>query len=178
MLRPISLVLVLSGAVLAQFSITPKSKAPAPATYVTPSDMEQELKTAPNPDAHLIDRPVRVIEAGEGGSHQVGVAIVKRTAADQDALIHDRIDEIYYILDGGGTMVTGGKLVDEKHTETSATIGPGWRGSSIQGGAERRVNKGDVVFITAGTPHMFTKLDGPIRYMVYRVDFANVLALK
>jgi mannose-6-phosphate isomerase-like protein (cupin superfamily) len=178
MLRPISLALALAGGLFSQFSVVPKSRPAAPATYVTPSDLEQELKTAPNPDAHLIDRPARVIEAGEGGSHQVGVAIVKRTASDQDALVHDRIDEIYYILEGGGTLVTGGKLKDEKHTDASPTIGPGWRGSSIEGGQERRVNKGDVVFITAGTPHMFTKLDGPIRYLVYRVDFANVLALK
>lgn len=178
MFRPISLALILSGSLCAQFSIVPKSKPPAPATYVTPADLEAELKSAPDQNAHLIDRPVRVIEAGEGGSHQVGVAVVKRTAADQDALIHDRIDEIYYILEGGGTLVTGGKLADEKHTDASPTIGPGWRGSSIQGGQERRVNKGDIVFITAGTPHMFTKLDGPIRYLVYRVDFADVLALK
>lgn len=178
MLRPTLLTLALAGGLFAQFSIVPKSKPAAPATYVTPKDLDQELKTAPKPDAHLIDRPVRVIEAGEGGSHQVGVAIVKRTASDQDALVHDRIDEVYYILEGGGTLVTGGKLVNEKHTDTSPTIGPGWRGSSIQGGEERRVDKGDIVFITAGTPHMFTKLDGPIRYLVYRVDPADVLALK
>jgi mannose-6-phosphate isomerase-like protein (cupin superfamily) len=177
MFKPISLALVLAGALSAQFSMIPK-KPPAPAVYVTPDDMENELKTAPNQSAHLIDRPIRVIESGASRSHQMGVAIVKRTDSDQNALIHDQVDEIYYILEGSGTMVTGGKLVNEKHTESSPTIGPGWSGTSIEGGESRPVKAGEVVMIPAGTPHMFTKLDGPIRYLVYRVDPSDVLALK
>jgi mannose-6-phosphate isomerase-like protein (cupin superfamily) len=151
------------------------SKSESPATYVTPSEMASELKGAPNQTAPLIDRPVRVIDAN---GHYLGVAIVRRTNADQNALVHDKIDEIYYVLEGGGTLVTGGKLVDGKQTAASPTIGPGWSGTNIQGGQSRRVNAGEVVIIPAGTPHMFKQLDGPIRYLVYRVDPAEVLTLK
>jgi mannose-6-phosphate isomerase-like protein (cupin superfamily) len=150
-------------------------KSSAPATYVTPAEMSTAFKGAPKQDAPLIDMPVRVIGAG---GHYLGVAMVQRTSADQSALIHDKIDEIYYILDGGGTLVTGGALVDGKQTASSPTIGPGWSGASIKGGESRRVNKGDVVFITAGTAHMFTQLDGTIHYLVYRVDPSQVLKLK
>jgi mannose-6-phosphate isomerase-like protein (cupin superfamily) len=149
--------------------------AQAPATYVTPAEMMAALKSAPNQDAPLNDRPVRVIDAG---GHYLGVAMVKRTSADVNALIHEKIDEIYYVLDGGGTMITGGTIVEGKHSETSATIGPGWSGPSIKGGETKRVSAGDVVFIPAGTAHMFTQLDGPIRYLVYRVDNSKVIALK
>jgi mannose-6-phosphate isomerase-like protein (cupin superfamily) len=137
--------------------------------------MDAALKSAPNQNAPLNDRPVRVIDAG---GHYLGVAMVKRTTADVHALIHEKIDEIYYVLDGGGTMVTGGSMVDGTHSESSATIGPGWSGPSIKGGESKRVNAGDVVFIPAGTAHMFTQLDGPIRYLVYRVDNSKVIALK
>ena len=150
-------------------------KSGAPATYVTPAEMKSALKSAPHQDAPLIDMPVRVIEAG---GHNLGVAMVQRTNADQNALIHDKIDEIYYVLEGGGTLITGGSLINAKQTTSSPTIGPGWSGSSIQGGQSRRVTTGDVVFIPAGVPHMYSQLDGPIRYLVYRVDPSRVLALK
>jgi mannose-6-phosphate isomerase-like protein (cupin superfamily) len=145
------------------------------ATFVTPAEMTSALKSAPKQDAPLIDAPVRVIEAG---GHNLGVAVVRRTSADQNALVHDKIDEIYYVLDGGGTLVTGGALVDAKQTTGSPTIGPGWSGTSIQGGQTQRITVGDVVMIPAGMPHMFSQLDGPIRYLVYRVDPSRVLALK
>ena len=157
----------------AGYAQAPKSSAPG--TYVTPAQMTEALKTAPNQDAPLIDRPVRVIDAG---GHYLGVAMVQRTNADQNALIHDKIDEIYYILEGGGMLITGGSLVGAKQTAQSPTIGPGWSGSSIQGGQSKRVTAGDVMIIPAGTPHMFSQLDGTIRYLVYRVDPNRVLALK
>jgi mannose-6-phosphate isomerase-like protein (cupin superfamily) len=145
------------------------------ATYVTPDEMTSALKSAPRPDAALVDRPVRVVEAG---GHYLGVAVVRRTSGDLTALVHDKIDEIYYVLEGGGTLITGGKLIDGKQTDASPTIGPGWSGTSIEGGQSRRVVAGEVVIIPAGTPHMFKQLDGPIRYLVYRVDPSRVLALK
>ncbi|MGD1097055.1 MAG: hypothetical protein ABSB35_34335 [Bryobacteraceae bacterium] len=150
-------------------------KSSGSATYVTPAEMTSAFKTAPHQDAPLIDMPVRVIDAG---GHYLGVAMVRRTSADQNALVHDKIDEIYYVLEGGGTMITGGALVNGKQTTGSTTIGPGWSGSSIQGGQSRRVNVGDVVIIPAGMPHMFSQLDGTIRYLVYRVDTSRVIALK
>ncbi|HTS51548.1 MAG TPA: hypothetical protein VMH05_26550 [Bryobacteraceae bacterium] len=165
--------LTLLGACVAVYAQAPKSSASA--TYVTPAEMTAALKSAPNQAAPLIDRPVRVIEAG---GHNLGVAMVQRTRADQNALIHEKIDEIYYVLEGGGTLITGGTLVNPKQTSSSPTIGPGWSGSSIQGGESRRVAAGDVVFIPAGVAHMYSQLDGTIHYLIYRVDPNRVLALK
>ena len=167
------LALVFSCSCALMLAQTPPARPPA--TYVTPAEMAAALKAAPNQDAPLNDRPVRVIEAG---NHYLGVAMVKRTSADQSALVHEKIDEIYYVLDGGGTLITGGAITESKRTESSATIGPGWSGANIKGGDSRRVTAGDVVFIPAGTAHMFSQLDGPIRYLVYRVDNSKVIALK
>ena len=150
-------------------------KSAGAATFVTTADMADALKSAPNQAAPLIDRPVRVIKAGE---HYLGVAVVQRMNADQSALVHNNIDEIYYMLEGGGTLLTGGTLVNGKETASSITIGPGRSGTGIQGGESRRVSAGDVVFIPAGTPHMFSQLDGTIRYLTYRVDPTRVIGLK
>src|SRR5580658_9041170 len=88
-------------------------KSSAPATYVSPAEAASELKNAPDPKASVIDRPVRVVEAG---GRNLGVALVQRTSADANALVHDKIDEIYYVLEGGGTMTSGGTLVNAKQT--------------------------------------------------------------
>ena len=165
--------LTLSVSITALFAQAPASRPPA--TFVTPSEMTTAFKGAPNQSAPLIDMPVRVVDAGR---HYLGVAMVRRTSADQSALVHDKIDEIYYMLEGGGTLITGGALLNAKQTLSSPTIGPGWNGTSIEHGATRRVNPGDVIFITAGTAHMFSQLDGPIRYLVYRVDPSKVISLK
>src|SRR5580700_6082929 len=126
---PIRSALIVSVTFALAWAQAPKSGAPA--TYVTPDQMTAALKSAPNQDAPLNDRPVRVIDAG---GHYLGVAVVRRTSADQSALVHDKIDEIYYVLDGGGMLVTGGTLVNGKQSASSPTIGPGWSGTSIKGG--------------------------------------------
>ena len=150
-------------------------KSAAPATYVTAGDLADALKSAPNQAATVIDRPVRVMNTG---GQNLGVAIIQRTTADTGALVHDKIDEFYSILVGGGPLLTGGTLVNAKPNASSLTIGPGSSGTGIEGGENRRVAVGDVIFIPAGTPHMFSQLDGTIRYLTYRVDPAHVLGLK
>lgn len=159
---------------LSAFGQAPKDVAPG--VYVTPGDMKHEMDTAPNPAATLKDRPVRIVRSGD---HNIGVANVKRTSGDTTALIHDKIDEIYYILEGSGTLTTGGTVVAAEQTGKSDTIGPGWRGKSIQGGTSRHVEPGEVIFVPAGTPHMFTAMDGnEVHYLIYRIDPTRVLPNK
>ena len=156
-------------------TLAQEPKNAAPGTYLTKTEMANELKTAPNQEAALIDRPVRVVDAH---GHYLGVASVRRISADVNALVHEKIDEIYYVQEGAGILVTGGTLVDSKREEASVTIGPGWRGSTIAGGQSKHVAPGDVIIIPAGTPHMFSQLEGTIHYLVYRVDTSKVIGLK
>jgi mannose-6-phosphate isomerase-like protein (cupin superfamily) len=167
------LILVFCGMGLAMLAQEPKNAAPG--TYLSRSEMANELKTAPNQEAALIDRPVRVVDAH---GHYLGVASVRRISADVNALVHEKIDEIYYVQEGAGTLVTGGTLVDSKREDSSVAIGPGWRGSTIAGGQSKHVAPGDVIIIPAGTPHMFSQLEGTIHYLVYRVDTSKVIGLK
>jgi quercetin dioxygenase-like cupin family protein len=70
----------------------------------------------------------------------------------------------------------------QKREASSDTVkmlsGPGFAGAGIRGGMSRRVSKGDMVIIPAGTPHGFTDVQEDITYTIVRVDPARVLALK
>lgn len=99
---------------------------------------------------------------------KAGVAMLYRTQPEASALIHDQATEIYYILEGSGTIVTGGTLKDPKPTDlTRLGAGMSHTGERI-GGESRKVKPKDIIIVPAGTPHSFSQLDGPISYLVYR----------
>jgi hypothetical protein len=53
------------------------------------------------------------------------------------------VTEIYYMLEGTGTLVTGGKIPDEKSTGVSpSTKRPNFGGAKIDGGVTRKVVPG------------------------------------
>lgn len=149
---------------------------------VTAAEIQNTIKTAkPNPGGipGTADVTIRSIEAG---SANIGVAIVHRvTAETSDAILHEKVTEIYYITQGSGTLELGGTLVDPKPFGPSTglpEIGPSQRGTGIRGGTSRHVGVGDVVVIPAGTPHRFSAIDGPVSYINYRVDPSKVTPLK
>lgn len=149
---------------------------------VTSAEIRDTLKNAkPSPRAipGTIDVTIRSVDAG---NTNVGVALVQRMLAEtNDAILHEKVTEIYYMTQGSGTLELGGALVDPKPFGPSTgfpDIGPSQRGTGIRGGTRRRVSVGDVVVIPAGTPHRFTAIDGPITYITYRVDPSKVTPLK
>jgi mannose-6-phosphate isomerase-like protein (cupin superfamily) len=96
----------------------------------------------------------------------------------QDAVLHEtRVTEVYQMLDGAGTLVTGGTLV-EPDKGTLGGVGRTVRGSRIDGGVSRRVTKGDIIIIPAGTPHWWSQLDGDITYVIIRPDPEGRQAVK
>lgn len=152
------------------------------AVVVTSAEMRDTLKNAkPNPGAipGTIDATVRSVDAGNSN---IGVAMVQRVSAEtKDAILHEKVTEIYYMTQGSGTLEVGGTLLDPKPFGPSTglpDIGPSERGTGIRGGTSHRVGVGDVVVIPAGTPHRFTAIDGPITYITYRVDPGKVTPLK
>jgi mannose-6-phosphate isomerase-like protein (cupin superfamily) len=80
--------------------------------------------------------------------------------------LHQNYADLFYILDGGATLMTGGELVDPK-TIASGEI----RGASVKGGVGQEVKAGDVVHIPAGTPHQMLVPDGStVTYFVVKVQ--------
>jgi mannose-6-phosphate isomerase-like protein (cupin superfamily) len=115
------------------------------------------------------------------GEYNVGAALVTRAkTAGPDAgsaLAHSQITEVYYILSGSGTLVTGGTLEDAKVVpRATPLIGPSSYGPKILNGKSRQVGQGDMIIIPANTPHTFTEITTDrIVYMVVRVDPHKVL---
>jgi len=149
------------------------AQEPLPATDVTSAQMQAFLKALPR-DA-ITDAPVRVVDVG---GYRVGVFGVFRPKTQPgDAIAHEtRTTEVYYILDGGGTLVTGGKIVDLKPPPAGRNPGP--RGDRIEGGVSRHVSKGDLIIIPGRTPHWWSSLDTDINYMIVRPDPDGRMTLK
>ena len=79
------------------------------------------------------------------------------------AEIHANDTDIIYVVDGAATVVTGGRVAQ------AAVSAPGEiRGHAIDGGNQRRIGKGDVLVIPAGTPHWFKEVDAPLLYYVVK----------
>ena len=80
------------------------------------------------------------------------------------AELHQRDTDVFYIVDGSATFVTGGKMLDSKNTGPNEV-----RGSGIDGGDTRELNKGDVIIIPAGVPHWFKEVKSSFNYFVVKV---------
>jgi mannose-6-phosphate isomerase-like protein (cupin superfamily) len=71
------------------------------------------------------------------------------------AATHEKEAEVFYVVDGGGTLVTGGKIVNEKRTNAENLSGTG-----IEGGVSQAVAKGDFFIVPENTPHQFIDIKG------------------
>jgi mannose-6-phosphate isomerase-like protein (cupin superfamily) len=76
------------------------------------------------------------------------------------ASVHEREAEMFYVIDGAATLVTGGKLVNEKRTNAENLGGTG-----IEGGTPQAVAKGDFVIVPENTPHWFNAINGTVVLM-------------
>jgi quercetin dioxygenase-like cupin family protein len=116
--------------------------------HIAAKDIEVQLKKP----------PARLAE-GENYS----VMTMRRTTAGS-VEIHEKETDVFYVIDGGATIVTGGTPVDPKTTEPGEI-----RAATLTGGETRRLAKGDVITIAKGTPHWINAVDGSITYFVVKV---------
>lgn len=86
-----------------------------------------------------------------------------RVAATGSAIHKDQA-EIFYVLEGAGTLVEGGALVGSKPADPQNDLG-----TAISGGTPRRVAAGDVFVILPGTPHWFNRVEGKLVMIVLKV---------
>lgn len=94
-------------------------------------------------------------------SYQVHAA---RKNSTGEAEIHERDTDIFHILEGTATLVTGGTVLDAKSTAPGET-----RGSSLRDGTSTPLAKGDVAIIPNGLPHWITDVQGTLLYYVVKV---------
>ena len=87
------------------------------------------------------------------------VSMEHRVNVPQNASVHDKEAELFYVIDGSATLVTGGKLVNPTRT------GDNQSAATVVGGTAKRMGKGDFFLVPEGTPHWFSKIDGELTLM-------------
>jgi mannose-6-phosphate isomerase-like protein (cupin superfamily) len=137
--------------VLAPATLLAQAPVP-PATVVTDAELQAALKKAAGARAGMSTAPIR-------NTDHYRINIVHRSAP-AGAIVHQPGTEVHHIIEGAGTLVTGGTIV------RPAGGGP----ASIQGGETRRVAQGDVVLIPEATPHWYKDVEGVITYLEVRFN--------
>jgi mannose-6-phosphate isomerase-like protein (cupin superfamily) len=118
---------------------------------------------------HYIDHDkvsTSMVKGGEIISDN-GLIVLANRAVQRGSEMHGKTNHVFIIVDGEGTFVTGGQLINPKE------IGPGQtRGDGIQGGEVHHLSKGDVITIPANTPHWWkdTSKTGSVGYYAVNIE--------
>jgi mannose-6-phosphate isomerase-like protein (cupin superfamily) len=177
------------------FATAASAQRPVSATYITDEEVKAVLATPG------IDHTIRVVDIGNenfaiGIIHRGPTATPAPAAAggratpaaspcgDQmstppadavpGAITHDSQTEGYYIVSGGGTLVTGGRIVNGNRSAPDAAITKELNGPSCSGliagpGVTSKVMKpGDIVIIPAGVAHGWTAITDHVDYLSFR----------
>jgi mannose-6-phosphate isomerase-like protein (cupin superfamily) len=168
------------GAVSAQ-EVQPTCRN-CPSTYVANGELQAYITRAIA--NNTIDQQVRAIDVGKTNV-DIGVVHRGRLAAPGARAVaeHDQVGEVYHIIDGSATLVTGPDLVDKQRRPADNQAvrmlnGPGNDAAAIRNGVSHELRPGDVIVIPAGTGHLFTKIDDHITYLMIRLDPDKVVPLK
>jgi mannose-6-phosphate isomerase-like protein (cupin superfamily) len=151
------------------------------ATDVPNSDIQTAVrKTAAQP---VSDQQLRVVSVN--GEYNVGVGVVRRAKTTGKGpgggIEHSQITEVYHVIEGAGTLVTGGSLENPKEASPDGQVvkvlnGPSTTGGPIRDGVSRKLAPGDVVVIPPNTAHWFSEITSEqIVYLVIRIDPHKVL---
>jgi len=153
-----------------------------PATYIASNELQAYITRAKAQS--IVDQQVRALDIGKINA---AIGIVHRgkltSQAPDSVAEHDLVGEVYYVIDGAGTLVTGPELVAKKRRPADAENvrmlnGPGNGASAIKDGVSHQLKAGDVIVIPAGTGHVFSKIDDHITYLMVRLDPDKVTPLK
>jgi mannose-6-phosphate isomerase-like protein (cupin superfamily) len=87
-----------------------------------------------------------------------------RRDAPGEAEQHGLDTDIFHVLEGSATLVTGGQITGAKETARNERRGP-----AIAGGTSQRLAKGDIVIVPKGVAHQFTEVSAPFLYYTVKV---------
>jgi len=154
------------------------------ATYIPVTELN--AYTAKAIKYNIVDQQVRSVDVGKV---QVGIGMVTRgkllpgTVRKGAVAEHEQVSEVYHVIDGEATLLTGPDLVNPvKRQADEKTVrlqnGPGWSADSIGNAQVNHLKAGDMIVIPAGTGHLFTEIPDHITYMMVRIDPDKVVPTK
>jgi mannose-6-phosphate isomerase-like protein (cupin superfamily) len=131
---------------------SPPPAAPAPGSagiFRANTDLRAALSRSIANGGALASASITVTDQYRG-------SLVRRTEAN-GAIAHAGNTEMHYIVEGSGTVVTGGTVV--RRDGAPATI---------EGGEAHDVVPGDIIIIPAGSAHRYSEIVEPITYLEFR----------
>lgn len=154
------------------------------ATYIPVSELD--AYTAKAIKYNIVDQQVRSVDIGKV---QVGIGMVTRgkllpgTVRKGAVAEHEQISEVYHVIDGSATLLTGSDLVNPvKRPAEEKTVrlqnGPGYSSDAIVNPQVNHLKAGDMIVIPAGVGHLFTEIPDHITYMMVRIDPDKVVPTK
>ena len=156
------------------------AQAPAAAVVgITKAEIDAVLKHT-GAEGAGVDRQIRVTDLGP---YQLGVGVLYRgptkPGAPIAAITHSQVTEVFYVISGSGTLITGGPVANDRafppETEfVRLAVGPS-SGGVFKGGDRRSIGAGDVVVVPAGVPHGFDDIADHLTYLSIRPDANKIL---
>jgi len=140
---------------LAAPALAHAAPAPQPTVFTSAADIQALIDKAAReakPDQPLLAQPMAVLAPYR--------ANLEYRTASAPAAVHETEAELFYVVEGGGTLVTGGRLTGETRTNAENL-----RGTGVEGGEMRKVAKGDLFIVPEGSPHWFSAVDGRLVLM-------------
>jgi mannose-6-phosphate isomerase-like protein (cupin superfamily) len=110
-----------------------------------------------------IDTDIRKAPANEIGESEINLiertpqhaGILLRRTKPGKAEVHTSEADVWYVIQGGCVLTTGGSISDGKQ------VRPGQiQGSGISGGTDYKLGKGDFMRIPPGVPHWVKAIEG------------------
>ena len=128
--------------------------------------------------AELAERGKALVDKARASNGSAGITLANykghytmltaRTASGGGEL-HAHYSDFLIVLEGEGTEMTGGTMVDPKEGANGET-----RGKTLEGATPHVLHKGDVIHIPAGTPHQAIEAPGQsIIIYVIKVEAAE-----
>jgi mannose-6-phosphate isomerase-like protein (cupin superfamily) len=149
------------------------------ANVLAARSQDQQKVTASHSDhwsaAILLERAVylrKLAKHGSGAESETlkeyprHCAMLLVRSRDGGAEVHENFADVFYVLDGCASLITGGTVAGAN------SIGPGEiRGSSVEGGRRQELRVGDVAHVAAGTPHqMLVTGDKTVTCLVLKIQ--------
>lgn len=156
MSRNVIVVPVLAAVLAVSTSALAQTPPPAPtdrtkATIFTAADLAAGIAKLPN------DRPSSAVRVFSLAPYNLNVE--RRLPRPQGASLHEAQAELFYVIEGTATLLTGGTLTSPTRTGTNLA------GTGIEGGVRQTFNKGDFMIVPSGLPHQFVDIQAPVHLM-------------
>ncbi len=130
----------------------------------------------------VADLQIRSIDVGRAN---VQAAVIHRGSLQEASgrvAEHSLVTEVYYVISGSGSVLTGPELVNPQVRPANSFAvtnlnGPGHNASGVENGVESELNAGVIFVIPAGTGHAWIDIPDHVTYLTFRTDPDKVVKL-